>query len=123
MISCQLSLSLSAISDTTIARSGNNFTHSAISFRFISSGRSEISSMLLKPITRAPLKLTAEYLDETFFTCEPSVFQTTPPHPASKALNTLYCLSVGGALANQYGFGDLMPRKFVERSAMNYFEF
>jgi hypothetical protein len=39
----------------------------------------------LKPITLAPLKFTAEYREETFFTWEPNVFQTTPPHPASKA--------------------------------------
>src|ERR1043165_6656570 len=116
--SCQLFLSLSAINETTIARSGNNLIHSAISFRLISNGRSEISSILLKPITRPPLKSTAEYLEETFFTCDPNVFHTTPPQPASKARSTLYFLSVGGALANQKGLGDLMPRKFELMSAI-----
>ena len=58
--SCQLFLSLSAIKETTMALSGNSFRHSLISFRLISSGLSEISSMLLKPITLVPLKLTAE---------------------------------------------------------------
>ena len=39
----------------------------------------------------------------------PSVFQTTPPQPASKARRTLYSLSVGGAEASQNGFGERMP--------------
>src|SRR5882672_1690842 len=118
IISCQLFLSLSAINETIIARSGNNFIHSVISFRLISSGRSEISSILLKPITLVPLKSIAEYLDETFFTCDPNVFQTTPPQPASNARSTLYFLSVGGALASQKGLGDWMPRKFDDMSAI-----
>src|SRR5688572_25066430 len=116
--SCQLLRSLSAIRETIIARSGNNFIHSAISCKLISSGRSLMSSILLNPITRMPLKSTDEYLDETFFTCDPNVFQTTPPQPASKARSTLYFLSVGGALANQNGLGDLMPRKFALMSAI-----
>jgi len=62
--------------------------------------------------------LTAEYRDETFFTCDPRVFQTTPPHPASKARNTFIFLSVGGALASQKGFGDLIPRKFASMEAI-----
>src|SRR5450432_727841 len=49
----------------------------------------------------------------------PSVFQTTPPQPASKARTTLYSLSVGGAEASQNGFGLLMPAKVVLRSAMS----
>src|SRR6056297_403569 len=49
----------------------------------------------------------------------PSVFQTTPPHPALKARTTLYSLSVGGAEASQNGFGLLMPTKFVARFAMS----
>src|SRR5215204_4073601 len=116
--SCHFSRVLSAINETIIALSGNNRTHSAISRRFTSSGLSDINSILLKPITRVLLKLTAEYLDETFFTCDPKVFHTTPPHPASNARSTLYFLSVGGALASQYGFGDLMPKKFADISAM-----
>src|SRR5436190_15082625 len=121
MSSCQLFLSLSAISETIMARSGNNFTHSAISSRLRSNGRSLINSILLKPITRPPLKSTAEYLDETFFICEPNVFQTTPPQPASNALNTLYFLSVGGAEASQKGLGDFMLRKLLLISAMVIF--
>src|SRR5882724_5222349 len=121
MSSCQLFLSLSAISETIMARSGNNFTTSAISLRLISSGRSLINSILLKPITRPPLKSTDEYLDETFFICEPSVFQTTPPQPASNALNTLYFLSVGGAEASQKGLGDFIPRKSELMSAIIFF--
>src|ERR1700690_1551545 len=48
----------------------------------------------------------------------PSVFQTTPPQPASKARATLYSLSVGGAEASQNGFGLGMPAKVVRRAAM-----
>jgi hypothetical protein len=95
--------------------------HSSISLRFKCSGLSLMSSILLKPITRAPLKSTAEYLEETFFTWLPNVFQTTPPQPASNARKTLIFLSVGGALANQKGLGDLMPRKFELMSAMGIF--
>jgi len=62
--------------------------------------------------------LTDEYREETFFICEPKVFQTTPPQPASKARTTFVFLSVGGALASQKGFGDLMPRKLDDISAM-----
>jgi hypothetical protein len=67
------------------------------------------------------LKSTAEYLDDTFFICEPSVFHTTPPQPASSARFTLYFLSVGGALANQYGLGDFIPKKVDEMSAIEIF--
>src|ERR1035437_3566244 len=80
-----------------------------------------MSSMLLKPITLAPLKFTAEYRDETFFTWLPKVFQTTPPHPASNARSTFIFLSVGGADANQYGLGDLIPKKFADISAMVFY--
>ena len=118
--SCQLFLSLSAISETTIALSGKSLRHSAISFRFKSNGRSLMSSILLKPIILCPPKFTAEYLDETFFTWLPNVFQTTPPQPASNARSTLYFLSVGGALASQYGLGDFMPRKFEVMSAIAF---
>src|SRR6266496_5315187 len=111
MSSCQLSLLLSAISETIIALSGYSFTISLISLRFTSSGRSLMSSILLKPIIFVPLKSTAEYRDDTFFICEPSVFHTIPPQPASSARFTLYFLSVGGALASQKGLGERMPRK------------
>src|SRR5688572_20597402 len=77
-----------------------------------------MSSILFSPITFSPLKSTAEYLDETFFICEPSVFHTTPPQPASSARFTLYFLSVGGALANQYGFGDFIPKNVEVISAI-----
>src|SRR6187402_2693627 len=119
--SAQLFLSLSAINETIIALSGYSFTISLISFKFRSSGRSLMSSILFSPITFSPLKSTAEYLDDTFFICEPSVFHTTPPQPASSARFTLYFLSVGGALANQYGFGDFMPRKLLVISAIKKF--
>ena len=43
---------------------------------------------------------------------------SAPPQPASKARSTFIFLSVGGALANQNGLGDFMPRKFDEMSAI-----
>src|SRR6187401_667404 len=119
--SAQLFLSLSAINETIIALPGYSFTISLISFKFRSSGRSLMSSILFSPITFSPLKSTAEYLDDTFFICEPSVFHTTPPQPASNARFTLYFLSVGGALANQYGFGDFIPKKVEVMSAIEIF--
>src|SRR5476649_641591 len=48
----------------------------------------------------------------------PRVFHTTPPQPASKARTTLYSLSVVGAEASQNGFGLVIPKKSVLRSAM-----
>ena len=70
-----------------------------ISRRFSSSGRSVMSSMLLRPSRRR------------------SAPQTAPPQPASNARRTLYSLSVGGPEASQKGLGDLIPRKSVcERS-------
>jgi hypothetical protein len=60
----------------------------------------------------APYRLT------TFITGSPIVFQTAPPHPCSKALQTWYAELVGGADASQKGFGDLMPPQSMEMSAM-----
>src|SRR5580692_458447 len=48
----------------------------------------------------------------------PSVFQTAPPQPASKARMTWSPVLVGGAEASQKGFGLLMPAKSIDRSAM-----
>src|ERR1035441_8026952 len=48
------------------------------------------------------------------------VFHTAPPHPASNARITCSPQLVGGALANQNGFGHRMPAKFVVRSANAY---
>src|SRR4051812_17723489 len=49
----------------------------------------------------------------------PSVFQTAPPQPASKARMTWPPVLVGGADASQKGLGEKMPAKRVERSAMD----
>src|SRR5262245_34470048 len=49
----------------------------------------------------------------------PSVFQTAPPQPYSKARMTCSPEFDGGAEASQNGFGDLMPAQFAERSAMD----
>src|SRR5271168_3698787 len=43
------------------------------------------------------------------------VFQTAPPQPASKARITCSPQLVGGADANQNGFGELMPAVFAAR--------
>src|ERR1700719_3440848 len=51
----------------------------------------------------------------------PSVFQTAPPHPASKARITWSPQLAGGPDASQNGFGQRMPfAKFVVRSAMGH---
>ena len=49
----------------------------------------------------------------------PMVFHTTPPHPASKARWHWYPVLEGGAEATQNGFGDLMPAKLMDRSAIS----
>src|SRR5581483_11214999 len=49
----------------------------------------------------------------------PSVFQTAPPQPSSKARMTCSPELVGGAEASQKGLGDLMPAQLVERSAIS----
>src|SRR5450631_3916674 len=48
----------------------------------------------------------------------PMVFQTAPPHPASKARMTCSPQLVGGPEASQKGLGQRMPAKLVVRSAM-----
>ena len=45
------------------------------------------------------------------------VFQTAPPHPASKARCTCIPELLGGAEASQKGFGERMPAKLMLRSA------
>src|SRR5580704_4348847 len=45
------------------------------------------------------------------------VFQTAPPHPASKARWTCIPELLGGAEASQKGFGERMPAKLMLRSA------
>ena len=47
------------------------------------------------------------------------VFQTTPPQPASKARWAWYAVLAGGPLATQNGFGDLIPARLMDRSAMD----
>src|ERR1700733_11260310 len=78
-----------------------------------------MSSMLLKPIMRRPSQSIDEYRELTFVIGSPIVFQTAPPHPASKARITCSPQLVGGALASQNGFGHLIPpAKFVVKSAI-----
>ena len=48
--------------------------------------------------------------------CNPIVFVTTPPHPASNARMMLLSDSVGGAEESRNGFSNLIPVKIVERS-------
>ena len=48
----------------------------------------------------------------------PMVFHTTPPQPASKARWHWYAVLEGGADATQNGFGDLMPARLMDKSAI-----
>src|SRR5262249_4121807 len=86
--------------------------------RFSSSGRSVISSMLLKPTMRVPFTCSAPKRLEVSTIGSPSVFHTAPPQPMSNARMTCSPVFVGGALASQNGFGLLIPAKEMERSAM-----
>src|SRR5215471_4428105 len=76
-------------------------------------GRSEMSSILLKPIMRRPSQSMEEYRELTFVMGSPMVFHTAPPHPASKARITCSPQFVGGADASQNGFRHLIPAKVV----------
>src|SRR3954452_6853840 len=61
----------------------------------------------------------APYREETLtIGSKPSVFQTAPPQPASKARRTWYSELVGGAEASQKGFGALTPQNSTVRSTM-----
>src|SRR5690349_14687889 len=84
----------------------------------MSSSRSVISSMLLKPAPWTPRIFTAPKRLETFWIGVPSVFQTAPPQPRSNARCTCAPEFAGGAEASQNGFGDLIPAQFVARSGM-----
>ena len=50
-----------------------------------------------------------------------SVFHTAPPQPASNARRTWAPLFVGGALASQNGFGELMPQVSTTRFGLFFF--
>ena len=79
-----------------------------------------ISSMLFKPSIRcAPLSSEARR-EQTLRIGSPSVFHTAPPQPASNARSIIEPMFVGGALASQNGFGDLMPAKSTARSAISF---
>src|SRR5215831_6153362 len=82
-------------------------------------GRSEISSMLFRPIIRWPFQSIDEYRDETLMIGSPIVFQTAPPQPASNARITCSPQLVGGAEASQNGFGEkILPANSTEMSGM-----
>src|SRR6202012_3312720 len=101
---------------------GSRRSTSAISRRFSSIGRSEMSSILLNPIIRRPSQSMDEYLELTFGMGSPIVFHTAPPQPASNARITCSPQLVGGPDASQTGFGLRMPAKLVVRSAMFRFQ-
>src|SRR5580692_9975357 len=50
----------------------------------------------------------------------PMVFQTAPPHPASKARITWPPVLVGGPEASQKGLGERRPQKLTDRSDIDY---
>src|SRR5690348_13745857 len=59
----------------------------------------------------------APYREETLtIGSKPSVFQTAPPQPASKARRTWYSELVGGALASQNGLGARTPQNSMLKS-------
>src|SRR5260221_6365199 len=116
MMSCQISGFDSTIAETITARSGHARFTCAISRRFTSSGRSEISSTLLIASIFCPPKCHAPYRFETFNTGAPIVFPPAPPHPASNARCTCMPEFAGGADASQNGFGERIPAKLIRRS-------
>ena len=83
---------IGSITEATNVRSGQSRLICFISFKLVCSGRSVISSILLNPITWRSLPCSTAYLGPLTLTIcgsSPSVFQTTPPQPASKARLTL----------------------------------
>jgi hypothetical protein len=108
----------STMSDTITARSGYLRFTSRTSRRFTSSGRSVISSMLLKPTMRVPFTCNAPNRLDVSTIGSPSVFHTAPPQPMSNARMICSPVLVGGALASQNGLGLLMPANEMDRSAM-----
>ena len=121
-MSFQYISSQGTITEATSALSGKSFLICLISLRLISNGLSVINSILFSPNNLLSAPHIAPYLGPLTFTIggpsTPSVFHTTPPHPASKALRTLYSLSVGGAEASQNGLGDFIPQKLLVKSAI-----
>src|SRR2546430_14539847 len=77
-----------------------------------------MSSMLLKPTMRVPFTCSAPKRLDVSTIGSPSVFHTAPPQPASNARMICSPVLVGGALANQNGFGLLIPANEIDRSAM-----
>src|SRR5580704_10260663 len=112
-MSCQVSRLLSTMSEAMTTWWGYRRFVSAISCRLISIERSEMSSMLLKPIMRRPSQSMEEYRELTLVIGSPIVFHTAPPQPASKARMICSPQLVGGADASQNGLGHWMPQKFV----------
>src|SRR5580698_10596997 len=114
-MSCHVSRLLSTINEAMTTCFGYRRFTSAISCRLTSIGRSEMSSMLLKPIMRRPSQSIEEYRELTLVMGSPMVFQTAPPQPASKARMICSPQLVGGADASQKGLRHLMPAKVVSR--------
>src|SRR3984885_15234582 len=122
-MSCHVSRLLSTINEAMTTCFGYRRFTSAISCRLTSIGRSEMSSMLLKPIMRRPSQSIEEYRELTLVMGSPIVFHTAPPHPASKARMICSPQLVGGADARQNGLGDRMPpANVVERSGIKPLE-
>src|ERR1700733_5845983 len=123
-MSCHVSRLLSTINEAMTTCFGYRRFTSAISCRLTSIGRSEMSSMLLKPIMRRPSQSIEEYRELTLVIGSPMVFHTAPPQPASKARMICSPQLVGGALASQKGLGhSIPPAEFVVRSAMRDLRF
>src|SRR3984885_6525283 len=114
-MSCHVSRLLSTINEAITTCFGYRRFTSAISCRLTSIGRSEMSSMLLKPIMRRPSQSIEEYRELTLVMGSPIVFHTAPPHPASKARMICSPQLVGGADASQKGLRQGMPQIVVAR--------
>ena len=71
--------------------------------------------MFEMPIIRRPSTECEPRRLVTFVIGSPTVFQTAPPQPASKARATISPVLVGGALASQNGLGLRMPAMSTAR--------
>ncbi len=114
-MSCQASGLDSTMSETTTARSGKRRLTARTSARLASIGRSLMSSMFEMPTIRRPSRSSEPRREVTFVIGSPTVFQTAPPQPASKARATISPVLVGGALASQNGLGLRIPAMSTAR--------
>src|SRR3954447_19793498 len=109
--------------DATSIRVGWAFLMRAMRGTHQSSVLSEMSSQFHEECSAVPARFLIERFGESGVAlrnvvfgpatsttgCNPIVFVTTPPHPASNARMMLFSDSVGGADASRNGFSNLRP--------------